>query len=391
MFDDFDNDMMDADELEAFEPDGIFDTSASSGLKPPRESTECHGFESVEQQLLSMYNHDNFPHAVIFAGISGIGKSTFAFRVARFMLSQKAESADGGLFGEALPKEAPTTMDVDPEGQVFRQIVAGSHPDLLVIGRKFDEKKGMFKGGVEVDEVRKITPFLRRTASQGGWRVVIVDDADTMNRNSQNAILKILEEPPENTLLILVTHRVGAMIPTIRSRCRTFAFKTPPRELFNQLIKREHPSLSVDEIEALYGISGGSIGSALSIAGEGGLETVFTINAMLETWENWDWPQIHDLADNLARTGQEKNQQAFRDVFQWTVNAILRAKARGEQLVPPLDDPAIIGLMDHYSLEEWIKICENVSQHFDLIERANLDKKQMVLGVFSIFDIKKAA
>jgi DNA polymerase-3 subunit delta' len=389
MFDDFDDDIGSDDDFEsasqalfADEPDGLVE---------PRLSKECVGFEDVEKQLLSMFDKGTFPHAVMFTGPQGIGKATFSHRLARFLLSQQAESADGGLFGDELPKESPQDMNIDPEGNVFRQMAAGSHPDFLVIGRKFDEKKGAFKGGVEVDDVRKITPFLRRTASQGGWRAVIVDDADTMNRSSQNAILKILEEPPSNTVLILVVHRAGAMIPTIRSRCRSFVFKAPEFDVFSALLKRENASLSVDELEVLYNISGGSVGRALAIAGEGGLIAMETLKDVLERFPEWDWTQIHDLSDSLSRPGQEKSAQAFKDIFKWSMESILRAKARGEILRAPLDNEAMQKMMDYYSLEDWIKICENITQHFDLIEKANLDKKQMVFGVFSLFDIKKAA
>ncbi len=390
MFDDFDDDLMDEDDFDAASGAQML-SAEPAGLVAPRLSTECIGFDDVEKQLLAMFDSGSFPHAVMFTGPQGIGKSTFAFRLARFLLSQQTDTADGGLFGEVLPKEAIENMDVDREGSVFRQIVAGSHPDFLAIERQFDEKKGAYKGGVEVDEVRKITPFLRRTASQGGWRAVIVDDADTMNRNSQNAILKILEEPPSNTVLILVVHRAGAMIPTIRSRCRSFIFKVPEFEQFNMLVKREHPLLSVAEAQALYSIAGGSVGRAVAIAGEGGLDATITLNMLLEGFPQWDWPEIHMLAETLARAGQEKNAQAFKDIFKWYIDSIVRAKARNEILNAPLDGVAVQALMDYYSLEEWIKICENITQHFDLIDRANLDKKQMVLGAFSLFDIKKAA
>lgn len=405
MFDDFEtledvdaDDLFDEDEISsAVDSWGDEDiaSSATAGkaqaLLPPREMTECLGHEALEQQLLPLVANNKMPHAMLFCGPKGIGKATFAFRLARYLLSQPPQSAEDGLFGgEAIPAESPKSMDIDPQGQVFRQVLSGAHPDLLVIERAFDEKKGTHKGGVDVETVRKITPFLRRTASQGGWRVVIVDDADTMNRSSQNAILKILEEPPKKTLLILVVHREGAMIPTIRSRARSYHFHPPSAETFNNLVRRGAGGLSIQELETLALIAGGSIGRALTIAGEGGLEAVESVSGLLQSWPQWDWAQIHSLSDALARPGQEKSLEAFKTVFMWSIETILRAKARGEAPPAPLNSTAIDNMMRHYSLEDWIKICENVKDHFETAERGNLDKRHIVFGLFSCFPGERA-
>lgn len=387
MFDDFEDELLDEEDAPPVSVGG------GEGLQPPRLMQDCLGHEAVERSLLEMTDSGRMPHALIFAGPQGIGKATMAFRLARYLLKngRGSGSADGGLFGEALPKAVPDSLFVAPDDPVFRQVASGGHPDLLTVERLFDEKNNRFKGGVEIDEVRRITPFMRMTASQDGWRIAIVDDADTMNRNAQNAILKILEEPPAHALLILVSHRIGAMLPTIRSRCRTIHFSPPASESFAKLVRRDHGALPDKDVSLLYSISGGSIGQAVRICEEGGLETIGKIMTLLYGWPKWQWSQIHMLAETMGRPGQEDGLRTFQDVFLWIIDSLLRAKARGEPLPAALDNEATQKLLGHYSLNAWIEIAGQIREHFDTVAAASLDKRHAVLGAFSIFEAKEAA
>jgi len=203
-------------------------------LQPPQKSSFFIAHDNVETALLKQWNINRMPHALVLNGLKGIGKATFAYRLARFALKESRDGGESGLFGE---EGAPKTMDIANNHPVFTKIASGGHPDLLTIGRPFDDKKGQFKDDIPVDDIRKVAPFLRKTSSDGGWRVVIIDDANTMNRNGQNALLKILEEPPKNALLILVTHGAGGLLPTIRSRCRFVSFDALDENQIAEILK----------------------------------------------------------------------------------------------------------------------------------------------------------
>lgn len=382
MFDDFE------DEEELF---GDFDepssTSTEPSLKPPRENPDVFGYDLIEQNLLSAFNEGHLPHALIFAGPKGIGKSTFAFRVARFLFKHgQGDDNQDSLFGAPDPSEKPTNFSVSEDDPIFRRVASGGHADLLTIERPMDDKKGTQKASVDVDTVRKIAPFLRMTSSEGGWRVVIVDDAETMNRNAQNAILKILEEPPQKTLLILICHRLGAMIPTIRSRCRTFHFQPLDKSNLSLLLKRGVPHLSSEETAFLTDMAAGSIGRALALQEEGALKTLGQIQTLLKTYPQWEWPLIHNIAENLGRFGADAGYASFAEVFQWVASSLLLASATGgaEKLPESLQNPAIQTLLAHNSLEQWIGICDKLKEHFTAIEVSNLDKRQGVIGAFAI-------
>lgn len=358
-----------------------------AGLMPPRDNALCLGHGHQEEFLLKLYNHEKMPHALIFAGADGIGKQTFAFRVARFLLSQEVvDPNQDALFGpeETAPAE---NMDIAEDHPTYRRIAAGGHSDFLHIDRLFDEAKGVYKGGVEVAEIRKVAPFLRMTAAEGGWRVVIINDADTMNRNAQNAILKILEEPPENTLLILVAHRVGALIPTIRSRARVMNFQSLSLEDMQTLLQKQGHVLAINELQALYTLSEGSLGKALSFIDEGGLDVMGRVVSMFENYPRWKWSQIHVVAEELARPNNVTGFLMFQNVMHWIARQLVTNKARRRDL--PSGPMSALSqfqeILNKSSLETLTKICDNLQDHFDTVNRGNLEKRQAVMKAFAIF------
>src|SRR5471032_3178647 len=164
----------------------------------PRANPELIGQEAAEAELLRSFASGRLPHAWLISGPGGIGKATLAFRFARYLFSDR-ERTDSLAVADTMP--------------VFRRVASSGHADLLTVERQFDEDKGRYKKDIAVDDVRKIAPFLHLTAAEGGWRVVVLDGADGMNRAGQNAVLKILEEPPTGALLMLLTERPSALLP----------------------------------------------------------------------------------------------------------------------------------------------------------------------------------
>src|SRR5215218_4542024 len=180
-------------------------------------TSELFGHAEAEQTLLDAYRGGRIPHAWLIGGETGIGKATLAYRMARFVLAypdpampavQKAQSL-------AVPADHPTA----------RRIAGQAHSDLLVLERVINEKTGKLFTVTRVEDVRRTVPFFGSTAGEGGWRIAIVDPLEDLNRAGENALLKVLEEPPARSLLLLVSHAPGRVLPTIRSRCRTLILR----------------------------------------------------------------------------------------------------------------------------------------------------------------------
>jgi len=170
----------------------------------PAASGRLVGHEAAKRRMLEAVSSGRLHHAWLLSGPRGIGKATLAYRFARFLL--------------AYPERVGETVDnlaVPADHPVFHHVAAHAHPDLFVLEREIDPKTGRARAIINVEDVRKTIHFLSMTAAEGGWRVAIIDAADEMNANAANALLKILEEPPEKSILFLVAHAPGKLLPTM--------------------------------------------------------------------------------------------------------------------------------------------------------------------------------
>jgi DNA polymerase-3 subunit delta' len=188
-------------------------TDITDGRVPlPRENPDLLGHEVAERQFISAWKSGRLPHGWLITGPPGIGKATLAYRMARFVLAGGAGAADDGpgLFGDAPP--AAETLQMEPENPIFRRVASSGHADLMSLERSFASDKDIESDPrdrernsvIRVDDVRKAGGFIRMTPAEGGWRVVVVDAADEMNQNAANALLKMLEEPPNKALYFLL-------------------------------------------------------------------------------------------------------------------------------------------------------------------------------------------
>ena len=194
------------------------DNEADIDVLRPRETGALFGHAEAERTLLEAYKGGRIPHAWLIGGSPGIGKATLAYRLARFVLAHPDPQAP------AVQKAA--SLAVDADHPVARRIAAQAQGDLLVLERVINEDTGKLYTVIRVDDVRRAVPFFGSTAGEGGWRIAIVDAVDNLQREGANALLKVLEEPPARTLLLLVSHAPGRELPTIRSRCRRLLLRS---------------------------------------------------------------------------------------------------------------------------------------------------------------------
>src|SRR5882724_9995796 len=191
-------------------------SDAKLEVRAPRETTALFGHNEAEAMLLAAYRSGRIPHAWLIGGVKGIGKATFAYRIARFILANPDPAASAVQYA--------TTLQVDAANPVARQIAGGSHGGLLTLERTLNDK-GVMRTVITVDETRETIAFFGSTAATEGWRICIVDTVDELNPNAANALLKILEEPPQQSLFLLVSHAPARVLPTIQSRCRKLALR----------------------------------------------------------------------------------------------------------------------------------------------------------------------
>jgi len=345
----------------------------------PRLNPALIGHDAAERTFLDAWNSGRLAHAWLICGPKGIGKATLAYRIARFVLAGGGEG--GGLFGGG-----PESLAIGTDHPVFRRVASGGHADLKVVERGWtDDKKTKLRSEIVVEDVRGVGGFLALTPGEGGWRVVVVDAADEMNRNSANAILKLLEEPPRNALLLLVSHSPGRLLPTIRSRCRRLTLPPLGEGEVARLLAAQRPDLAAADVTALARLGEGSIGKALALAAEGGLDLYRDLVGMLATLPRLDVPALHALADRVARPDAEAAWRTVTELFGWWLARLVRAGGRREiglaEAVP--GEAAVMArLLAAAGLERWLEVWEKVTFLFARTDAVNLDRKQALLTAF---------
>ena len=353
----------------------------AEGPPAPRENPELLGHEAAEQVLLRAMSSGRLPHAWLLSGPRGIGKATLAYRFARFVLAGRGEAGQGGpdLFGEA--PAPPTSLYLEPEHEVFRRVAAGGHADLRTLEIGTDPRSGRPRREILVDDVREIGHFLRMTAAEGGWRVVVVDAVDSLNRNAANALLKVLEEPPERALLLLVSHAPGGLLATIRSRCCQLPVAPLPADTLAALLARHAPALGEAERTSLAALADGSLGRALELAELDGLALYGELLGVLEGLPRLDTAKLHALGDRLARPGAEAAFRAGMELLLGWLARLIRGAAEG---AAPREAVAGEGalmarLLAPHGLAPWLPLWDKIERLAAQAEAVNLDRKQVVM------------
>lgn len=338
----------------------------TSATLDPRANPDLIGHDDAEQALLAAWASARMPHAWLLAGPRGIGKATLAYRIARFVLAQ-GEGGGGSLFGGP-----PASLAVGADDPVFRRIAAGGHADLVTLAPgMIHPDTGKETQEIVVAQVRAAIEFLLKTSAEGGWRVLVVDEAEAMNRNAANALLKVLEEPPPRCLILLVSHSPGRLLPTIRSRCRLLTLRTLPDAQVAALLERHRPGIGGKERAALVGLAHGSIGRAIELADRGGVALADDLNALLDRLPALDIADAHALADQVGRAGDDAA-ASFRVILEllddWMAR---RVRAR-----PP-------------HAAAWFDAAERVRRLGSATDGLNLDRKLALLT--ALFAIQRAA
>ena len=212
------------------------------------------GQDRAVEQFANAWRSRRLHHAWLLGGPRGVGKASFAKAAAMRVLADAA--------GPAVEADGLTTP---PDHPVARLLAAGSHPDYRLLER-LERPTGGLARNISVDQVRSLGDLLSVTPSLSPWRAVVIDAADDLEASAANALLKMLEEPPSNTLFFLVSHAPGRLLPTIRSRCRRLEFDRLGDDAMASLLSSSLSSESSAELNRIMTFAEGSIGRALNIA-----------------------------------------------------------------------------------------------------------------------------
>ena len=245
-------------------------------LKSPKKTYKFNGNQNIEDYILNSLSNNHLHHAYLLSGIKGIGKATFAYRVSRYLLSGSKED----------------NLYISKSEKTSNLIEKNTHPDFMVLELDDEEKKIT----IDIDRVRSCIDFFNHTPAISNYKVCIIDSIEDMNINSSNAILKILEEPPVNSVFFIISHNPEALMPTIKSRCIDLQFKRfNEQELESYLFEEGFDDETVN-LKRVISLSNGSLGKCIQLLEDEVRDLNTKVENLFFNYSNLD---IYDLINSL--------------------------------------------------------------------------------------------
>ena len=263
------------------------------------------GQDRAVAQFAEAWASRRLHHAWLLAGPKGVGKASFARAAARRVLADAAG-----------PPSALPGIATGDDHAIVKLVEAGSHPDMRWLQRIENPKAktpGTLYRNIIVDQVRELGEFMSFTAALSPWRVAVIDTVDDLEPSGANALLKMLEEPPPNSLFFLVSHAPGRLLPTIRSRCRKLDFSELDDDAMTSILETRSPDLTDAEHKRIIAASGGSAGRALAFAELGLANLEDAALAILRQGDPTNGRRS-DLASELGKKGAADRYAAFLDL-----------------------------------------------------------------------------
>jgi len=349
------------------------------GAPHPRDTPKLFGQHEPEAEMLEALGWNRLHHAWLLSGPPGVGKATFAWRAAKYLLATAPVDPDD-MFGG--PPE-PETLDTDPDQSVLHRISAGSEARLLVLRRPWDTKGKRLKQDITVDEARKLRSFFGLSSPDGGRRVVIVDAADDMNVNASNALLKLLEEPPANAVFLLVNHQPARLLATIRSRCRVSRFKSlNTADLQAALTQATGDAAMPPELTAL---AEGSVGRAIQLQQAQGPALYTQIVGIIASLPRLDRGLVLRLAGGLTGREAPARLDLILALVDQALTRLARRGATGEPLQPaaPNEETAFSTLCpDPGYARHWAQAASGLTARVRRGAAVNVDPQTQLLDLF---------
>lgn len=369
------------------------------GAPHPRETLRLIGQDSAERAFLDAYAADRLHHGWLITGPRGLGKATLAWRIARFLLATPPTDGDD-MFGAPPP---PETLDIPADHPVTRRTLAMSEPGLFLLRRggagttdsERDKalREGRFSSVIRVDEIRQLKSFFAHSAIDGGRRVVIVDAADEMNPNAANALLKLLEEPPARTTLLLISHQPARLLPTIRSRCRELRLAPLSSAHMAEALALAGAEVTPAQTEALAELSAGSVGAAIRLLNLDGLALYAKLVTVLASLPDLDRTRALALAETVAARGAEARLDLMLGLLDIALARLARTGVTGQ---PPRFEAAtgeaqtLIRLArDPRAGRDWAQLAQTAGDRLRHGRAVNLDPANLILD--TLLHIKDTA
>ena len=337
------------------------------------------GHSGFQQDLVAAMGQGRMHHAWLLTGPRGIGKAQLALRAAAWLL---AENND-----DPLSAKTATGFEIDPADPGVTLVLNGAHPDLKIVAPLEEDNKS---GQIKIDQIRALLPFMMHKPGRGGWRVAIIDSMDEVNRNGSNALLKLLEEPPEKTVLFLIASCPGQLPPTIRSRCRVARMSALDQDNSAAVIASIWPDADASQRQLLTILGEGAPGRAIILAETGAADCYQTACALL-TEDRLDRAALATICGKWGKGGAAgKNSRQGAIMLLERLLRLCALAASGVSLPPccQFEERVIAVLCQRHAAGRLAEMQSEFSQKAALADALYLDFPQFLTRQLTAFHRK---
>ena len=350
----------------------------------PQCRNTVYGQSQAESLFLQAWNSNRPHHAWLLTGDKGIGKASFAYQIAKFVLHQGTDQ-NNSMDSMFANDDNMTGLSVPIDCQTVHLVNSGAHPDFRVLSHEFNatEKATTI---IDVEQARTVAHLIHQKPSMGQWRVLIVDAVDDLNNNSANAILKMLEEPPANTIFLLVCHSLGKILPTIRSRCRTLALSPLSDDDVTTIISEQMPNADNGHVNASIKMANGSAGKALDLLENDSLEILNDFVGILGDFPNMNMVKIQALGNTISGVKNRKKLNTMRDISEmWSYKFIRTMAINGDFPEILQGEGQLYQKLSMLSpVSKWQHAWDTFHSKINLIDAPSyLDPKQVLVDAFT--------
>ena len=203
----------------------------------PKNQLRLFGFENYFNSFIQLYEKKKLPHSILFSGPKGLGKSTFAYHIINYLLSKNEER-----------KYSVRDFSIAETNLSYKLLTTDVHPNFFLIENNLLEKD------IKIEQVRYLSKFLNKSTYTRDLKIIMIDNAENLNLNSSNALLKAIEEPQNNTFFFIIYNSSMKILDTVKSRCTEFRFvftKSEKVKIFESIVKQYKNKFEISEINKI--------------------------------------------------------------------------------------------------------------------------------------------
>ncbi len=356
------------------------------GYPHPKMTEQLFGHQFAEQEFISCFKSNKLHHGWLITGEKGIGKATFAWRMAKFLLTQPIPLREpNGLFDNS-GENQNSDLDENLRETMTARILAESEPRLVVVRKSFDEKRKIFRSSIRVDEVRRLKTFFSLSVSDGGGRVAIIDCAEDMNIHAANALLKTLEEPPKDTIFLLVCHNPQSLLPTIKSRCRELRLRSLTESDLKSALKQINLTIPENDSNIYSLLGAGSVGNSIRLLEHDGAGLYRTLLSFLNQLPNLNGFELEKFVRTFSGIKNRSQLELFIELLNMVIARLSKAGIMEHSLADQIleDEKKIFTKLcpNQVAAKKWAELAQTQSENLKRGLAVNLDPSSLILDTF---------